>query len=513
MSQAWETATPSRPRPAGALDRLPPHSLEAEQGVLGCILIDPAKSREIFQLAQEKIGADAFFDLRHREIWNVIAALDGENSGVDLILVPERLRQLGKLEQAGGLAYLNECLDKVPSAANLPNYLNEVFDLWRKRRMISACVNSVGELYESAGPAGELLDRAEARVLAANTAPQESAIVSTAELMPRLIDKMEQAFDHRNQGIALGHPTGFTYLDKKICGLENGVLYVIGGRPSTGKTAMLVTLLLHLAVKCKIPVGFVSVEMSAMEIGMRMLCQLAGANMMHLKSGMVTERDKQALADAAPLLSKAPIFIDDTPHCSPQQLRQRARRLVQRHEVKLLGADHLSMIRDPANRGDEQADAAAAVVSAKWCARAFGVPVVALAQLNRESEKEGFKREPRMSDLRASGVCEQEADFIGILYRDRRREEQQAEAGGWTGENERGEETSRLVTMEICKQRNGPIGPVWFEFLVREMKMVDGTRNTGSVASGQKKAAREGARKPAVDRVLPTQAEMGAWGA
>jgi replicative DNA helicase len=480
-AEEWNEATPARRREKGRLDpdthRLPPHSIEAEHGLLGCVLLG---GRETLLEATEFIRhPDDFYDLRHRAIWLAVLRMDERNEPINnLIAVQQTLRDSNELEGVGGLAYLSELLDAVP--ADFDFYAVTVRDRARSRRMLRALIRGQAMIHEEQADIPLALDAIERAVLDANDEPEGGVVIPMIERARLAIAAIDLAFEHRNKGLMSGLQTHFSYLDKKTTGPHPGQLWLIGGRPSTGKTSLAVSMILNMAVKGQLKVGFLSLEMSGEEITMRMLCNLARANMKQIHSGMITERDKNALMDALPILAKAAIFIDDTPALTPQALRMRGRRLVSRYGCQILYIDHLHEVIDPAHRGDEQKDAKAAVIAAKWLAKVLRVPVVALAQLNREFEKEKGRRTPRMSDLRGHGANEQVADFIGIIHRDHKREEEN---------NADYDENSDvwLNTLEVCKQRNGPTGPVQFVFDRPTMRYEDATFNTGNYASGQKR--------------------------
>ena len=477
MSNDWDQATPARkPSPPNG-DRLPPHSDEMERGFLGSVLLGGQASM-VEALEWVRQPGD-FYDLRHRLVWETLLALDTEGTPPEITLLTARLRLEKRIEEVGGPAYVSELLEATPGAFNLAHYGAGLKELARRRRVLTALANGTGQIH-AAGHDAELLDRIEQSVIEANTDPGSSTVKPMVERVKTAIATIQTAFEHRNQGL-VEMATGFTYLDKKTTGLHKGQLWLIGGRPGTGKTSWMVTLLLHLAVKAKVSVGFLSMEMTAEEITLRLLCNYAGACFRQIHSGMITEGDKNKLIAAAAAVATAPIFIDDTPALTPQQMRNRARRLVSVHGAQVVGIDHLSEVSDPAHKGDENKDSKAAVASAKWIARSLKVPVVALQQLNREFAKEAGKRKPRATDLRGHGTNEQVADVIGILFRDYDRER---EASNTEDVDEHAE--TKLVTMEICKQRNGPTGEVHFVFDCPPMKYFDCDTSGGGGAPAKK---------------------------
>lgn len=489
MSDAFEKA--SR-RPPAAEPQLPPHDIEAEQGVLGCILTDPGESlsRTIEQLS----GADAFYDLRHRELYLAFMEMERRAIAIDLTTASSFLKDRSQLEAVGGVPYLSGLMDAVPSVANLPEYLRIVTEKALLRRMLRTASGAIGTAH-SCEDANKAVEDFVSEAIALTDTQADAAVPAMKDLVSDAIGHIELSVQHRAKGLMLGVTTGFSYFDKKTGGLEKESLYVIGGRPSTGKTSWACSLILNMA-QSGVRVGFISIEMSRRIITVRMLCALAGANLKQVNSGFVSERDMVRLVGAAGTLAKAPIDIVDRPGVTPAQLRSIGRRLCMRG-CQVIVIDHLHEIVVPEANGanSEQIQAMQAAEAARWIARTCKVPVVALAQLSRSFESEQAKskfRIPRMTDLRGSGVMEQKADLIGILYKD---EERVEDTDRDDGESRRrvnfNELTNWPVTMEICKQRNGPTGAVEFIFQRESLKYVDAYYGTGDREAGARKAARE----------------------
>lgn len=492
MSEEWDNATVvEAPRqrngrsafraPRSALaDRLPPHSIEAEMGLIGCVLLG---GRDTFLEALESITSTAdFYDLKHQVIWQALLDMDVANKPIhDINIVRQTLKDANQLEECGGPVYLDDLQDATPAAAHLPYYVPIVVEKARLRRMIVVCTNIIGRAFDEQANVPAILEDAERDVLGVCDTAETSPVLLMKERVLGALKTIETSFEHRNQGLCeMG--TQFGYLDKKTTGLHAGQLWLVGGRPGTGKTSLAVTMMLNMALRAKVKVGFLSMEMSAEEITLRMLCGLARASMMQVHSGMVSQRDLVALTKASMDLETAPIYIDDTPALTPQGLRVHGRRLVSRYGCQVLFIDHLHEVSDPIHRGDEQRDAKAAVTAARWLARVLHIPVVALAQLSREFEKDKGNRKPRMSDLRGHGANEQMAHFIGILHRDKEREKE--------NNADYSEDTPSdvwLNTLEVCKQRNGPTGPVHFVFHRPSMRYEDATMNTGNRVDGERK--------------------------
>ena len=469
--------------PEPSPDRLPPHAPEMERGALACVLLDAAPCLDTLN---EKFHGEAsvFYEPRHQLLFKTMMELHVAGRAVDTLTLYNALRDAGKAEEVGGAAYLASLADATPSAANVAWYRDALWDKFRLRQLIQTCTHAITRAYEAPAEVETILTDAEAAVLAVNSEDPARAVKTMTEHTERAIQRVETAFEHRNAGLLGGLATGFSYLDKMLGGLHEGELFLVGARPSIGKTSLLITLLLHVAVKMRLPVAFLSMESSADEIVLRMLCNLARANLFHVHSGMPSQRETQALITAAGVLSRAPIWIDDTPALTPNEFKTRAARLVRERKPVLLGVDHLHEMTDPDARGDERQEAKSAVTAAKWVARVHKLPVLALAQLNRDFEKEGkgygtkakSGRKPRMSDIRGHGANEQKADTIGILYRDWN------QPGVELAEDEDPDDREVWpVTLEVCKQRNGPTGPCFFTFLRTCMRYEDATGNTGSM--------------------------------
>jgi replicative DNA helicase len=463
-------------------DRLPPHSVEAEQGVLGCLMLNP---KECIDLVTDALpGPQAFYDVRHAVIYETALAMWNGNQYIDLITFSQRLRDKQQLECVGGIAYLSLLPDTVPSAANLEFYLAIVRDKYRLRQMLAATADTEDEIYGSDQPADVILDRAESRVLAANTEAESSAIVTMQAGLQAVLATVETAMEHRNKGLMVGLPTGMSFWDKRCGGMEKGEVTLIGALPGMGKTALLCCLMLNWLRMGK-RVGMLSMEMSSHQIILRMLCAAARANYNQIHSGLPSRRDKAALVEAVGGLKDSAFFIDDTPSLTPEGVQKRARRLVERHQVEVIVGDHTQLIAASRVGMDvlEQAKQAAAAVKnvAKW----HGIPVVFAAQLNKESDKSGRGR-PRMTDIYGSMFWMAAAGQIGILQHDKKESEEAgyAEDSGF-----------KCIVMDVVKQRNGPPGPVKFLFNGPCMRFDDWNAGTGSEASGQRKRGQMGAEE------------------
>lgn len=454
---------PRRAPSAGGprLDRIPPHSIEAERGVLGCVLLNPNEGvGTCFEHFTR--GEDFFYDPRHQTIFTTLVELCDQQAAVDLVTLGARLQDKGLLDTVGGYAYLNELLDAVPSAANLGYYLAIVREKYLLRRLIQTCTRLVGEAYEEASNVDAFLDRAEAEVLAVQHERKASTTRPIHELVGKAMHRIEYFFNHRGQ--LSGLATGFPDLDKITNGLQPGEMIVIAARPSMGKTSLAMNIAEHVAVRLQQPVGVFSLEMTAEALVMRLLCSLARVNYKTIREGGLAERDFARLAEATSQLAGAPLFIDDTAGLTILQLRARARRMSERHAIKLFVIDYLQMLqsanprRGDLNRAQEIAEISNGV---KALAKELNVPVIVLSQLNRDLERERT-RKPRLSDLRESGAIEQDADVVGLLYKADPKNPREPASGE---EDEEAQSDSLMVNLLIAKQRNGPIGDVHLMFL------------------------------------------------
>jgi replicative DNA helicase len=446
---------PTRGNDRAAVDRLPPHAPEAERGVLGCALLSP---NDCLGECIEKLkddGQAAFYDRRHQIIYTALVDMFNARLPIDLITLQQRLKDRQLLEEAGGLSYLSELQDAVPSAANLSYYLDIVREKFLLRRMIQTCTEIVGRVYDYEGEVEALLDEVERDVLRISESRVQTGALTTKELVGHAIQTIENYFNR--QGALNGLSTGFPDLDRMTDGLHASEMIVIAARPSMGKTSLAMNIVEHVALEQKLPVAVFSLEMSAEALILRMMCSLARVNLRSIREGFMAESDFPKLTTAAGRLANARLFIDDTAGLSILQLRARARRLHQMHGIKLFVVDYLQLLHSTSRRSQENRQQEIADISSglKSLAKELKVPVLVLSQLNRELERDKT-RKPRLSDLRESGAIEQDADLVGLLYKPNAGEEDDGVA----------EESEGVpVNLLIAKQRNGPTGDVPLTFL------------------------------------------------
>jgi replicative DNA helicase len=430
-----------------SVDRLPPHSIDAEQGVLGCILLSPNECMGEC-LTKLKAGSDVFYDLRHQTIFDAMAEMFDKREAIDIITLQQRLKDRQLLEQVGGIAYLSGLSDVVPSSAHLDYYLNIVQDKFLLRKMIRVCTDVVGRVYECEGEVDSLMDEVERDVLRISEFRVQSQISGIKDLVYRAINTIEDY--HQRQGKLTGLPTGFIDLDKLTTGMHPGEMIVIAARPSVGKTSLAMNIAEHVAIDNNIPVGVFSLEMTADSLVLRMLCSRSRVNLRNVRDGFLAERDFPKLTLNAGKLAGAPLFIDDSSGLSILQLRAKARRMFQQYGIKLFVIDYLQLLhsssRKAENRQQEIADISGGI---KALAKELNVPVIVLSQLNREVEREKG-RAPRLSDLRESGSIEQDADLVGLLYKPTSKGDDDESGGAAEPED------AIPVNLLIAKQRNGP---------------------------------------------------------
>ena len=435
------------------VDRLPPHSLEAEQGVLGCVLLAPAECLGEC-IEKFKSGAEVFYDLRHRTIYEALVEMFDHKEPIDAITLQQRLKDRQQLEPVGGLAYLSALPDTVPTAANLGYYLEIVREKFILRKMIQACTDVVGRVYDHEGEVDALLDEVERDILRISEARVEATTNTIKDLVRKAITTIEDY--HQRQGVLTGVGTGFADLDKMTSGLHEGEMIVIAARPSMGKTSLAMNIADWVAVDQRLPVGVFSLEMTAEALVLRMLCSRSRVNLRNITSGFLANQDFPKLTGAAGKLANAPLFIDDSAGLSILQLRAKARRMAQQYGIKLFVIDYLQLLHSTARRAENRQQEIADISNGiKALAKELKVPVIVLSQLNRELEKDK-NRKPRLSDLRESGAIEQDADLVALLYKP---------SGGDDDDGGGPEQDAEPVNLLIAKQRNGPTGDVNLTFL------------------------------------------------
>ncbi|MBI3776384.1 MAG: replicative DNA helicase [Gammaproteobacteria bacterium] len=427
--------------------KVAPHSVEAEQSVLGGLMLD----NETWDQVSEIVAEDDFYRHDHRMIFRAMAELSRLTKPFDVITLSEWMQDVGILDKAGGLAYLGALAKNTPSAANIKAYAQIV----RERAVLRQLAQAGAEISDSVYNKGarnseELLDDAERLVfnIADQGARGRRGFSALKDLLVKAVDRIDTLF-HLDNPIT-GVPTGYTDFDDRTSGLQASDLIIVAGRPSMGKTSFAMNIVEHAAIKNKTPVAVFSMEMPGEQLAMRMMSSLGRIDQHRVRTGKLSDDDWPRLTSAVSLLAEAPIFIDDSPALTPNEVRARARRLMREHGLGLIVIDYLQLMQVGGSKENRVTEISEISRSLKSLAKELKVPVIALSQLNRSLEQRPNKR-PVMSDLRESGAIEQDADLIVFIYRDEVYNEESPDKG-----------TAEII---ISKQRNGPIGTTRLTFL------------------------------------------------
>ncbi|MEJ2602003.1 MAG: replicative DNA helicase [Gammaproteobacteria bacterium] len=431
--------------------RVPPHSVEAEQSLLGGLMLD----NSAWDKVADVLIADDFYRKDHRLIFSAIGRLAEHGKPADAVTLSEYLDNKGELADAGGLDYLATLANETPGAANVRAYADILRERSILRQLITAGNEIAGSAYTTEGrDAGELLDAAERRVFEiAERKNRQGGFQRLKNVLPATIDRIDML--HQSDGDITGISSGFREFDKKTAGLQNGDLIIVAGRPSMGKTTLAINIAEHAAIGDNIPIAIYSMEMSVEQLAFRMISSLGRIDQSHLRTGQFPEEDWSRIHNAVQLMNDAPIFIDDTPAMSPTEMRARARRLKREHGLGLIVVDYLQLMQVPGNKENRATEISEISRSLKALAKELSVPVIALSQLNRSVEQRHDKK-PVMSDLRESGAIEQDADIICFIYRDEVYDKDSPKKG--------------IAEINIAKQRNGPTGEFTLTFLGRFTK-------------------------------------------
>ncbi|MDH5649227.1 MAG: replicative DNA helicase [Gammaproteobacteria bacterium] len=426
--------------------KVPPQSLEAEQSVLGGLMLDNQRWDQI----ADKIVTVDFYRKEHRLIFTAISQLSEDNRPADVVTVSEWLENAGELENAGGIEYLGSLANNTPSAANIVAYAEIVRERSVMRRLIEVSSEITSRAYRPEGrSAVDILDEAEKNILQISDAgSRRGGFKHLKSLLTASVDRIDQLY--RSDNPLTGVSTGFTDLDNMTSGLQSSDLVIVAGRPSMGKTSLAMNIAENAAVGHKTPVAIFSMEMPGEQLAMRMMASLGRINAHRVRTGNLHDEDWPRLTSAVSMLSETPIFIDDSPGLTPMELRARARRLHREHGLGMVIIDYLQLMQTGESSENRATEISNITRALKGLAKELSVPVVALSQLNRSLEQRPNKR-PVMSDLRESGAIEQDADVIIFIYRDEVYNEDSTDKG-----------TAEII---ISKQRNGPTGTVRLTFL------------------------------------------------
>ena len=423
--------------------RIPPQNVEAEQAVLGAMMLE----HNAVVAAMEKLRPGDFYREVHRTIFEAMEHLHHDNKEVDVITLPEELRRMKKLDDVGGLEYVLSLPNLVATAANIEYHANIVAEKALARNIITTCTELTSEAYDGEKEPEDLLDDAERRILQISESKRRGDFAPVGVVVEETLDKITKLYENK-AGIT-GLPTGFRDLDRLTSGLQPSDLILVAARPSMGKTAFTLNIAQNVGVKQHKTVAFFSLEMSQEQLVQRLLCQIAHIDSQKLRTGQLNSDDEWTkLTDACDKLYQAPIYIDDTPGISVTEMRSKARRLKAEHGLDLIIVDYLQLMQGRSSESRQQ-EISEISRSLKALARELKVPLIALSQLSRSVESRQDKR-PMLSDLRESGALEQDADIVSFLYREDYYDKET--------------ENQHITEIILAKHRNGPVGSVKLYF-------------------------------------------------
>jgi len=432
--------------------KVPPHSIEAEQSLLGGLMLDHQSWDKVADIVTEH----DFYRRDHQLIFAAIAKLAEDANPCDVVTVSECLDNRGDLEKAGGLEYLASLANETPGAANARSYAKILRERSMLRLLITAGNEISGAAFTNDGrTASEIVDEAERLVfeIAESGSRGRSGFKALKHILPEAVDRIDVL--HQSDGDITGISSGFNEFDKLTAGLQPGELIIVAGRPSMGKTTLAINIAENAAIGSQVPTAIFSMEMPSQQLAFRMISSLGRVDQTHLRTGRFPDEDWSRINTAVQLMSEAPIFIDDTPGLSPTEIRARARRLQREHGLGLIVVDYLQLMAVPGSKENRATEISEISRSLKALSKELSLPIIALSQLNRSVEQRTDKR-PVMSDLRESGAIEQDADVILFIYREEVYNQDTPRKG--------------IADIAIAKQRNGPIGDFPLTFVGRYTK-------------------------------------------
>lgn len=505
------------PHDAGRVDRLPPHALEAEQGTLGCVLADGAMMNA---LLEKRAGAEWFYDLRHQNIFKAMQDLHSRRDvPIDVITVQQRLKDDGCLEECGGIAYLNEMQDRVPSASNLMYYLAMVREKFVLRRLLAVCTEIGQRVYESQGPVDQLLAAATDDVgQVADVLMERKEVHIKQVLLNQVIPQLEEHYTRGKQKLR-GLPTGFTYLDKVVRGIRPNYYYVVAARPGDGKTSFAMNLVTETAKNVG-PVAVFTLEMTEDSLTTRLLFSVADVDSGAFEQGYATKDDFQRLTAGTAKLAAMNIYLDSDPEQTIDMIAAKARRMVADYGIKLFVLDYLQLLdEDDPKHGRPDRVQQLRRISKRIVAlkNKLKVPWLVLAQMNRNIETSETKRVPVLSDLKECGAIEQDADVVMFLYAPLKIElEQKLPSGEVTTHRDmiaehmaaRGvtkrDDWPRRVNAVVAKNRYGPVGTVQLLFQSNRCQFHDWrdwatARSIFNYGKGERESANPESQRPALE--------------
>lgn len=439
-------------------ERIPPQNVEAEQSVLGAMLI----SRDAIDKAGEILTEEDFYRQDDRIIFSAIMDLHGRNEAVDLVTVTEELRKMGKLEAIGGTAAITALSNAVPTAANVVYHAKIVEEKSLRRQLIEAATDVAASGYEEEENIAQTIDKAEQKILAVANRKHSGGMVKIKDIVKAAMGRIEELYDSKDAYTGL--PTGFTDFDRMTSGLQPSDLIIVAARPSMGKSSLVLNIAEHVAIKGHKSVAFFSLEMSKEQLVQRMLCSGADIDASRLRIGQLQDSEWPKLVKAADELSESKIMMDDTPGITALEMRSKCRRWKNENGLDLIIVDYLQLMQGSSRRASDnrQQEMSEISRSLKGLARELNVPLIALSQLSRSVESRTSKR-PMLSDLRESGALEQDADIVCFIYRD----------DYYNPDTDQ----KNIAELIVAKHRNGPVGTVQLFFKKDTTRFADLTKD------------------------------------
>lgn len=435
--------------PSPQAEREAPNSKEGEEGVLGCLLLDP----KYIGMAVEKFskGTEVFYDFRLQALFDALIEMSEKEMPIEPFTVGQWLKDRKQLDAIGGMPFLAALMNSVPSAASLEYYADIVWEKYTLRKLVQTCTAAVAKVYASEANVEELVAEVQRDVNAACEPPAPKKDLSIGTLVNKAITQIEEA--QNSQGKPMGLSTGFPDLDKMTSGFQNGDLIVIAARPSQGKTSLAMNIAEHIALELREPVGFFSMEMTAEALVLRALCSRANINLRNVRDGFLSESDYPRLTAAAGKLTSSPIYIDDTPALTLPRWKAKARAMRAKNGIKFFVVDYFQLMTSGAKKFETtQQDLSIVSAGVKELAKELDLPILLLAQLNRETEKGEKHQRPRLSNIKGTGSLEQDGDLIMLLCSTEKKEDE--------------DESDEIIPTDliVAKQRNGPTGTVKLGF-------------------------------------------------
>jgi replicative DNA helicase len=434
------------------LDRMPPQNLEAEQAILGAVLLD----KSALYAVTERLVPEDFYRASHQKIFSAMLELAERHEPIDLITITAELQDRKELDEIGGVSYLSDLANAVPTSANADYYAQIVEEKAVLRRLIRVATQIASSGYTAAEDVDELIGDAEKKILELSSRKTKGDFIPIKDVLMETFEKIEYLYNSR--GGTSGIPSGYSDLDRMTSGFQRSDLIILAARPSVGKTAFALNVAQNVAIRAKETVAIFSLEMSAAQLVQRMICAEANIDAHKLRTGMLEEADWEKLTMGISALSQAPIYIDDTPGITVTDIRSKCRRLQAEKGLGMILIDYMQLIQGRGRGDNRQQEISEISRTLKMIARELNVPVISLSQLSRAVEQRQDKR-PMMSDLRESGSIEQDADIVAFLYRD----------DYYNPETEK----KNIIEILIAKQRNGPTGKVELVFLKNYNKFVN----------------------------------------